>query len=71
MAPLQFFIGIKGDRMFLCAEQGTEAVNQAYLDIGKKLGIHVEDPGNVDLDEFHPLVLKGGDVFEIKGFVEP
>ena len=39
--------------------------------IGKKLGIHVEDPGNVDLDEFHPLVFKGGDVFEIKGFVEP
>ena len=62
-----FFLGVKDGRVFLCCEKG---VNEAYLSIGRRLGIVVSDPGNVDLDEFHPFDVKAGDVFELDGRVQ-
>ena len=52
---MQRFIGIKDGVLAFATIGKGKNINDAYLLIGKALGIDVTDPGNVDLDEIYEL----------------
>lgn len=56
---MAYYIGMKGNRVVVVNEKGTEA---AYHAIGRVLGIDAADTGNIDLDAFAeiPRLAAGG-----------